>query len=280
MVAFFDTNTGSLLSTNTRHHPASVTALGWATTHPTVPLAISAGTDKKAIVWNGQSHQPQIIFERHTTPIEAIAVLGEIVATASQGGVVRVWNALSGQEIHGFFSDTQQSMSNGDADLIHRHLLRILDYLDGSSYSWRDVPSGSPWLVDPLAGKIGLINVVPNQEPPGYLAHVDLHVAGLASAPGHTSEQQQVAIAVDHVIARMSDDLMRVRRDAAQLVQLSDVQLGQPDTLTVLNEMAALTTEVKGGWLDPKTNEDIGGVLWISAQLQQLASIPVAEIVH
>jgi hypothetical protein len=171
-------------------------------------------------------------------------------------------------------------MSNADADLIHRHLLRILDYLDGSTYVWRDVPQGSPWIVDPQAGKIGLLNMVEGQEPPGYLAHVDLHTAGLANAPSHTPEQQHVAVAVDGVIARMTDDLTRVHQDAARLVQLSDAQLSQSSTLTTLNEMATLTTEVKGGWLDPKTNEDIGGVLWISAQLQQLATISLTAITH
>jgi WD40 repeat protein len=110
MVAFFDAQTGSLLSANPQHHTTAVTALGWVATHTTVPLAISAGTDTTAIVWNGQSHQPQSIFEQHTTAIEAIATFGEIVATASHGGVVRVWNALSGQEIHGFFSETQQPL--------------------------------------------------------------------------------------------------------------------------------------------------------------------------
>ena len=37
-------------------------------------------------------------------------MLAETVATASHGGVTRVWNALSGQEIHGYYADSAQAM--------------------------------------------------------------------------------------------------------------------------------------------------------------------------
>ena len=77
------------------------------------------------------------------------------------------------------------------------------------------------------------------------MQHVDTHLKGLADSPGHTDEQKQVAIQVDGVITRMITDLTQVRKDAVQLVQRSDEQLRQPDTLTLLNEMATLTTEVK-----------------------------------
>jgi WD40 repeat protein len=106
-VSFFQAQTGQILAQDAGHHSAPITALGWTNT-PT-PLAISAGLDTTAIVWNGQSHQPQTIFRQHTTAIEALAVLAETVATASHGGVTRVWNALSGQEIHGYYADSAQA---------------------------------------------------------------------------------------------------------------------------------------------------------------------------
>lgn len=107
-ISFFQAQTGQFLAQDTRHHSAPITALGWTNT-PT-PLALSAGLDTTAIVWNGQSHQPQTIFRQHTTAIEALAVLAEIVATTSHGGVTRVWNALSGQEIHGYYANSPQAM--------------------------------------------------------------------------------------------------------------------------------------------------------------------------
>jgi hypothetical protein len=57
------------------------------------------------------------------------------------------------------------------------------------------------------------------------------------------------------------------------LVQRSNEQLRQPDTLTLLNEMANLTKEVSSGWFDATTHENIGGAIWLNARIQQLATI-------
>jgi hypothetical protein len=165
-------------------------------------------------------------------------------------------------------------MSDGDADLIHRHLIRILNYLDGQAYVWQDVPAGSPWLAEPsLPGKLGLLSYTQDQDPPGYLQHVDHHLTGLADSPDHTQEQEKVAIQVHDVITKTIKDLTQVRKDAAQLVQRSNEQLRQPDTLTLLNEMATLTTEVNSGWFDAATHQNQGGVMWVYARIQQLATI-------
>jgi hypothetical protein len=192
------------------------------------------------------------------------------------GGLV-IWMTRNVAKVEEWSSAAQggwgAQMPNDAADLIHRHMLRILDYIDGQSYVWQDVPAGSPWIVDPQAGKLGLLSYTQGQQPPGYLQHVDIHLTGLAGSPGHTAEQQKVAIQVDGVITRMINDLTQVRKDAAQLVKLNDDQLRQPSTLTVLDEMASLTTEVKGGWFDTSTSENMGGVIWLNARIQQLATI-------
>lgn len=169
------------------------------------------------------------------------------------------------------------STTGADLGLIHRHLLRILAYLDGQAYYWRDVPAGSPWIVDQQGGKIGLIDCVPDQVPSAYLEHVDIHVNGLANAPGHTSAQQQLAVLVGTVIHTMEGDLQRVRRDAEALVKMTPGQLRQPGSLVMLDEMANLTTAVKSGWLDPQTGENIGGVVWMMARIEQLATIAVSS---
>jgi hypothetical protein len=52
-------------------------------------------------------------------------------------------------------------------------------------------------------------------------------------------------------------------------------QLKLAGNQAMLNDMALLTTEVKSGWFDPATGEDIGGVLWITSRLQQLTTISV-----
>jgi hypothetical protein len=101
VVAFIDATTASVLAANAHAHLAPVTALGWTQTLPS--LCVSAAEDKEAIVWNGQTHQPRGIFRQHTAPILALTTLFDITATASEGGIVRLWNAFSGEILHGSF---------------------------------------------------------------------------------------------------------------------------------------------------------------------------------
>lgn len=185
---------------------------------------------------------------------------------------IEEWTSAAQGQWHG------AQTTDGDAALIHRQMLRTLDYLDGHSYVWQDVPPGSEWLVDPLAGKLGLLSRVQNQEPPAYLPHVDMHLNGLAYAPGHTKEQQQTALMIDAAIQRMSTSLQRVREDAMVVVKMNTQQMKQTDTQTRLDEMANLSTEVKSGWFDSQTGENIGGALWINSWLQQLAIVPITVI--
>jgi hypothetical protein len=189
-----------------------------------------------------------------------------------KGGLV-IWMKLNVGKVGEWSSAAQGSWGDGDADLIHKQILRILDYLDGQTYVGLDVPVGSPWLVDRLAGKLGLLSYTQDQQTPGYLQHVDIHLTGLVYSPGHTDEQKQVAIQAHGVIARMIRDLTQVRKDARKLVQLNNAQLLQADTLTLLNEMVTLTGEVNSGWFDSTTHENVGGAIWLQVRLQQLATI-------
>ncbi len=88
-------------------HTNAVTGLAWSAQQP--QLLVSGALDQKDIVWNTANFRPQTVFTLHTTPIEAVswAVDGQTIASSSHGGVVRVWNALSGQEVHGYYFDGQ-----------------------------------------------------------------------------------------------------------------------------------------------------------------------------
>jgi WD40 repeat protein len=70
---------------------------------------VSGSLDRRAIVWDTHVYQPLSVFRRHTTPIEAIACMTRdaIVASASQGGVVRLWQLETAQEDHGFYQGAQ-----------------------------------------------------------------------------------------------------------------------------------------------------------------------------
>ena len=110
LVMFFNPLTGAALNQPTQSHTNQVTALAWS---PRQPLqVVSAGLDKRAIVWNATTYMPQTVFTRHTTAIESAswAAGGQTVATSSRGGAVRVWNAGNGQQTHSPFMDAQLPM--------------------------------------------------------------------------------------------------------------------------------------------------------------------------
>jgi hypothetical protein len=101
---------GSFVARPKQIHTDAITTLAWSNQQPA--MLVSGGLDKKAIVWNTTSYTPQTIFTAHTTAIESAAWAPDsaTIATSSHGGVVRVWNADSGQQKHGFFMDARIPM--------------------------------------------------------------------------------------------------------------------------------------------------------------------------
>ena len=97
-VTFLTALTGTVLASFPHDHLATVTSLAW-TAHNQQQV-VSGALDQQAIVWQTTLYQPQTIFTRHTAPIEAVswAADGQMIASSSHGGVVRVWNAESGRE--------------------------------------------------------------------------------------------------------------------------------------------------------------------------------------
>ena len=106
-VTFLNALNGAVLARSTHRHTAQVTTLAWSPQQPS--RVVSGALDQRAIVWDATTHRPQTIFTRHMAPIESAswASDGQTIATSSHGGVIRVWNASSRQEIHGLFLDAQ-----------------------------------------------------------------------------------------------------------------------------------------------------------------------------
>jgi WD40 repeat protein len=101
---------GAILARLAHIHTDAITTLSWSQRQ--VQLLVSGALDKRAVVWNTASYTRQTIFTGHTTAIESAtwASDGTTIATSSHGGVVRVWNAESGQQVHGYYMDAQMPM--------------------------------------------------------------------------------------------------------------------------------------------------------------------------
>ncbi|GCF11244.1 WD40 repeat domain-containing protein [Dictyobacter arantiisoli] len=108
-VAFIQTATGHVLAFPQVHH-APVTSVVWSS-RPGHPV-VSGSRDHQAIIWQTQEYHPQRSFLKHTAPIEALSITsdGSTVASASQGGLIRVWAIDTVQEIHGAYQDAPIAM--------------------------------------------------------------------------------------------------------------------------------------------------------------------------
>jgi hypothetical protein len=179
-------------------------------------------------------------------------------------GGLGVWLARNIGKLFEWSSAARDGWAGGaSTELIHRHMIRILDYLDGATYVWHDVPTGSPWLVDAQAGHVGLLSFATDQTPPGYLAHVGLHVQG------HTAMQATLAAHIQQALDQMQPLLQQMREEARSLVTMSDAQLQQPAALTLLNDLSTSASTAYAG------QGEIHGVVWIGQQLALLAVIPI-----
>ena len=97
-----------------------------------------------------------------------------------------------------------------------------MQYIDGAAYAFRDLPPKTPWLVDPLADRPGLIDFSTaenEQGPPSYVSHIEIHLKGMVNAPGHTEAQQQLADRIDSVLTTINSLLKKVRSDAVALAK-------------------------------------------------------------
>ncbi len=109
-VALFSLANGLTQQQVTTAHNKTVTTLAWS---PQQPLRLLSGSnDMQAFIWNMPTFMQQTDFMRHTAAILSAswAADNQTVATSSQGGVIRVWNANSGQEVHSFYLDAQLPM--------------------------------------------------------------------------------------------------------------------------------------------------------------------------
>ncbi len=110
-ILFLNAQTGAQLGRSTHRHNAGVTSLAWTGQNQQLQV-VSGALDTRAIVWNTTTYRAQTLFQHHNTPIESVswALDGQTVASSSQGGAVRVWNATSGQEVHPYYLDAKVPM--------------------------------------------------------------------------------------------------------------------------------------------------------------------------
>ena len=191
-------------------------------------------------------------------------------------GGLDIWLFRNTQKIMQFSGSAKDCYQNNQTNCLRKNVIRILDYLDGKTFVQTDVPPGTPNLVDPRLGSVALLEFDPqNQNPPGYLYHINKHLQGIIQAPGATQDQRQIAAQIDKAINQVTSWLQQVRTDAKKLMNTPDNQLLSQRSLSLLNDMDTQAGYAYSGQLDPATNQTQGGVLQIHHNIERLATFNV-----
>jgi hypothetical protein len=167
-----------------------------------------------------------------------------------------------------------------DITFVRGQTVRTLTYLDGLSYVSRDIPPNTPLDLNSRLTRIGLIEVNgPNQDPPPYLDSIVLHLNGLMQAGGSTTPLRNEVAAIITAMNNVRYWLEQVRKDGQQIMKMSDAQLLQPSTLSLINDMITNASNAYAGQIDLATNRMNEGATWIHDHMQILATLDITPYV-
>lgn len=209
----------------------------------------------------------------------------ELTLRGLHGGM-DMWFLRNTQKILEWSNAARDDWRNSP-DLLHRQIVRILDYLDGASFVQKDAPAvGSTLLVNPRDAQVALLGEPPDgQDPPGYsfkgevspgyVYLVSSHLVGTVLSPDATTDQRSLAAQIHTAIDEVKNWLEKVHRDAKQLVTMNTTQLAQPSTLSLLDDLVTQTQFAYNGQVDPLTGQSKGGVIWICSNIQRMANFEI-----
>jgi len=100
---------------------------------------------------------------------------------------------------------------------------------------------------------------------------------GLLQAPSITPTMRQFATQAYNALGPSAKWLGAVHDDARKLVQMSNQQLLQPDTMNILNHLEQQANYAYNGQTDPGTGFH-GGVDWMYRNVQNLAVFDVEPV--
>jgi serine/threonine protein kinase len=177
--------------------------------------------------------------------------------------------------------------TRGQLTQMQHQLISILDYLDGTTNTHVDISTGTPVLVNPIIGRVGLLTVDPqhqipsnyNIDPPGYIDHVQLHVGQIARATDISPAMRQRTARILDDVKRAGVWLKQVHKDTRTLFLLNgDLnQMRLPATGELLDQLVTYATYAYIGQLDPITNTIQGGVIQAHYEIQQLATLTITR---
>lgn len=200
------------------------------------------------------------------------------VAAAGLTGGLDIWLYRNTQKMLEWADSARSAAQPATRDLpfLRRQLTRMIDYLDGDTYTQlqTDLP-GQPLLVDPAIAKIGLLTFdTVNQNPPGYLYHIVKHLHEVATLPESTETQKALALQIDRGLNAVDAWDHTIRNDVLTLFHMDDAQLASSQAQSLLNEVATLANQALVGQVNPQ-GQVTEGVIQVHYAIQSLATFDV-----
>ncbi|MFL5700195.1 MAG: hypothetical protein ACJ797_24215 [Ktedonobacteraceae bacterium] len=192
-------------------------------------------------------------------------------------GGLNNWFSHNAEKVIELTSSMRESWQESkDMSLIRRQTVQTLAYLDGLSYVSQDLLPNTPLNINARLARIGLIEMNgPNQDPPCYLDSVVFHLSALIQTGGSKTTLRKDATEIIAALNNVRYWLGQVRKDAQQIVKMTDEQLLQPSTLVLINSMIENASNAYAGHIDPTRGEMREGVNWIHDYIQTLAAFEV-----
>ena len=202
-----------------------------------------------------------------------LATEPELEAKGLPGGL-DTWLFRNAEKVLEWSVSARDEWQNQGFPLLHRHIIRMLDYLDGLSFVEQDAP-GQPVLVTMVNGQIGLLDVDPLKVDHGLLYKTDVDLNALIQSSFLMPDQRTFAIKIDAAVRNVERWLSNVRKDAQQLEPLSAAQLAQPTTHDLLDAMSNEALSAFAGRIDPTSGNVQDGVIQIHYDIQRLATFNI-----
>jgi hypothetical protein len=197
-------------------------------------------------------------------------------------GGLDIWVFRNTEKILEWALSARDDFNGGTSNyqLMHNQFIRILDALDGAQNVSMDAP-GTDILVDEDIALTSLLPVegqslgTAETNPPGDIAHMELHLNELSKAPDASQKTHDLA---QHIVDDMENAkgwLKHVHDDAKKLFDMDPQELAQPDAQVLLEDLATNATYAYIGQLDPITNKTIPGILDAHYTVQKLAGFDI-----
>ncbi len=193
-------------------------------------------------------------------------------------GGLNIWLLQNSRKVLEWATAARGTGQPQGPQLMHRHFVRILDYLDGTAFVQRDVPDGTPIISDPTIARIALLTSDPgHQDPPGYVDAITHYLHDLLDAPGITAPQRTLITTALTALTMVKANLEQVHQDAKKLVQMNNTQLLDVTTVPLLDDLVAHANSAYVGQSDVNTGARQDGTISIYDTIQSLASFHVEQ---